>query len=59
MCSIDSSLVAVTRYSNEVHFIRVTNVQLVKNRILKIIITAWIFITMVTCTLRKTGEQDV
>ncbi|KAH3689955.1 hypothetical protein DPMN_191339 [Dreissena polymorpha] len=36
MCSIDSSLVAVTVYNKEVHFIRVTNDQLIKDRILKL-----------------------
>ncbi|XP_052248407.1 uncharacterized protein LOC127856311 [Dreissena polymorpha] len=36
MCSIDTSLVAVTVDSNEVHFIRVTNDQLIKDRILKL-----------------------
>ncbi|XP_052251792.1 uncharacterized protein LOC127858625 isoform X2 [Dreissena polymorpha] len=36
MCSIDSSLVAVTLENWEVHFIRVTNDQLVKDRILKL-----------------------
>ncbi|XP_052281965.1 uncharacterized protein LOC127879246 [Dreissena polymorpha] len=35
MCSIDSSLVAVTVYSTEVHFIKVTNGLLIKDRILK------------------------
>ncbi|KAH3718306.1 hypothetical protein DPMN_061109 [Dreissena polymorpha] len=35
MCSIDSSLVAVTVDSNEVHFIRVSNGLLIKDRILK------------------------
>ncbi|KAH3873556.1 hypothetical protein DPMN_036794 [Dreissena polymorpha] len=35
MCSIDSSLVAVTVYNKEVHFIRVINSQLIKDRILK------------------------
>ncbi|KAH3720639.1 hypothetical protein DPMN_063541 [Dreissena polymorpha] len=36
MCSIDSSLVAVTVDNKEVHFIRVTNGQLIKDRILKL-----------------------
>ncbi|KAH3873579.1 hypothetical protein DPMN_036817 [Dreissena polymorpha] len=36
MCSIDSSLVAVTVGYNQVHFIRVTNGQLIKDRILKL-----------------------
>ncbi|KAH3867698.1 hypothetical protein DPMN_030831 [Dreissena polymorpha] len=36
MCSIDSSLMAVTVENNEVHFIRVTNGQLIKDRILKL-----------------------
>ncbi|XP_052247901.1 E3 ubiquitin-protein ligase TRIM33-like isoform X6 [Dreissena polymorpha] len=36
MCSIDSSLVAVTVHNEEVHFIRVTNDQLKEERILKL-----------------------
>ncbi|XP_052249003.1 uncharacterized protein LOC127856869 isoform X2 [Dreissena polymorpha] len=36
MCSIDSSAVAVILNNCEVHFIRVTNGQLVKNKILKL-----------------------
>ncbi|XP_052249020.1 uncharacterized protein LOC127856882 isoform X1 [Dreissena polymorpha] len=36
ICSIDSSLVAVTLRNREVHFIRVTNDQLVKDKILKL-----------------------
>ncbi|KAH3873640.1 hypothetical protein DPMN_036877 [Dreissena polymorpha] len=41
MCSIDSSLVAVTLENKEVHFIRVTNGQLVKDRILKLQHACW------------------
>ncbi|XP_052251536.1 uncharacterized protein LOC127858423 [Dreissena polymorpha] len=36
MCSLDSNLVAVALYNCEVHFIRVTNSQLVKDRMLKL-----------------------
>ncbi|KAH3720305.1 hypothetical protein DPMN_063201 [Dreissena polymorpha] len=36
MCSIDSSLMAVTVQNTEVHFIRVTNGQLIKDRILNL-----------------------
>ncbi|XP_052251817.1 uncharacterized protein LOC127858641 [Dreissena polymorpha] len=36
MCNIDSSLVAVTLDNREVHFIRVTNDQLVKDKVLKL-----------------------
>ncbi|KAH3720586.1 hypothetical protein DPMN_063486 [Dreissena polymorpha] len=36
MCSIDSNLVAVTVTYKQVHFIRVTNGQLIKDRILKL-----------------------
>ncbi|XP_052227298.1 uncharacterized protein LOC127842025 isoform X2 [Dreissena polymorpha] len=36
MCSIDSSLVAVTVDNNDVHFIEVTNGQLIKDRILNL-----------------------
>ncbi|KAH3718703.1 hypothetical protein DPMN_061509 [Dreissena polymorpha] len=36
MCSIDSSLAAVTMLPNEVHFIRVTNGQLIKDRVMEL-----------------------
>ncbi|KAH3873659.1 hypothetical protein DPMN_036896 [Dreissena polymorpha] len=36
MCSIDSSLAAENMSNKEVHFIRVTNGQLIKDRILKL-----------------------
>ncbi|KAH3720734.1 hypothetical protein DPMN_063638 [Dreissena polymorpha] len=41
MCSIDSSVVAVTMKNNQVHFVRVTNGQLIKDRILKLQHDCW------------------
>ncbi|KAH3720644.1 hypothetical protein DPMN_063546 [Dreissena polymorpha] len=41
MCSIDSSLVAVTVVNNRVHFIRVTNGQLIKDRVITLQHECW------------------
>ncbi|KAH3720625.1 hypothetical protein DPMN_063527 [Dreissena polymorpha] len=41
MCSIDSSLVAVTVVNNQVHFIRVTTGQLIKDRVITLQHECW------------------